>query len=406
MVFASPRQLSGLGESGAFAIGQLCPAEGSMIGKASEIGVAGLKCTPAELEITWQNSSYSVYSSAWLRDNDPVNRDPVTGQRLVSVLDLPALPQLQAAEPQPAGHITLTWDDGRTTVFPVSWLRAFDRSLRISPRPHRQPWMGQPAEAFAWCDYSEWMTNPASREDWLYYAGRDGLAFLRDVPADPGEAKTALFRIAAAVSIGGQIDDSRFFEIRSVSETSNNGYKTPAPRVYTDRPYRDPAPGFQLLHCLSAAGHGGEIVFVDGMAVAERLRAHDRDAFTTLSQIPVLFRFEELGLTMERTMLDIDTRGEFRAIYYDDRSIAPIPLKGPRLKKYYPAYRELAELLREPARLVGCRLQPGDLVLFDNARILHGNAALSAGARHFQGFHLDAEGLYSALALLSRRERN
>jgi alpha-ketoglutarate-dependent taurine dioxygenase len=142
---------------------------------------------------------------------------------------------------------------------------------------------------------------------------------------------------------------------------------------------------------------------VDGMAVAERLRAYDADAFTTLSQIPILYRFEELALVTERTMLEIDTQGQFHAICYDDRSIAPLPLKGPRLKKYYAAYRQLAELLGEPARSVGCRLQPGDLVLFDNTRILHGHAAFSVGARQFQGYHLDADGLYSALAVLSRQ---
>jgi alpha-ketoglutarate-dependent taurine dioxygenase len=387
-------------------MGPLCPAEGSMIVKAWDIAVAALKCTPGELEITWQNSTYSVYSSTWLRDNDPVHRDPLTGQRLVSLIDIPRDPQLQAAELEPAGHITLRWDDGKNSIFPLSWLRAFDHSLRISPRPTRLPWMGQPAEVFAWCDYAEWIANPASREDWLYYVGRDGLAFLRGVPIEEGTRKAALSRIAASISIGGETNDSRFFDIRGVPETSNNGYKIPAPRVFTDHPYRDPVPGFQLLHGLSAAGQGGETVFVDGMAVAERLRAHDPDAFTALSQIPVLYRSEELALATERTMLEVDTQGEFRAIYYDDRSIAPLPLKGPRLKKYYAAYRQLAELLREPARSVSCRLQPGDLVLFDNTRILHGHEAFSAGARHFQGCYLDADGLYSALAVLSRQERN
>ena len=374
-----------------------------MIVEAPDVAIAELKCTPAELEITWQNSTYSVYSSTWLRDNDPVHRDPLTGQRLVSLTDIPRDPQLKAAEQGPAGHITLRWEDGKTSVFPLSWLRAFDHSLRIRPRPTRLPWMGQPAELFAWCDYPEWIANPASREDWLYYVGRDGLAFLRGVPIEEGARKAALLRIAARLCIRGETSDSRLFEIRGVPETSNNGYEIPAPRVHTDHPYRDPVPAFQLLHCLSAAGYGGETVFVDGMAVAERLRAHDPDAFTALSQIPVLYRFEELVLTNERTMLDIDTQGEFRAIYYDDRSIAPLRLNGPRLKKYYAAYRELAELLSEPERSVGYRLQPGDLVLFDNTRILHGHAAFSSGARHFQGYNLDADGLYSALALLSRQ---
>jgi [2-(trimethylamino)ethyl]phosphonate dioxygenase len=376
-----------------------------LIVKSPDIAVAVLKCTPGELEITWQNESYSVYSSVWLRDNDPVNRDPLTGQRLVSLLDLPGAPQLQAAEPQPAGHITLSWDDGKTTVFPLAWLRAFDSSLRISPRPTRLPWMGQPAEVFAWCDYTEWLANPSSREDWLYYVGRDGLAFLRDVPIEEGEGKAALLRIAAFISLVSEINDNRLFEIRSLPETSNNGYISPPPPVCTDQPYRDPVPGFQLLHCLSAAGQGGETIFVDGMAVAESLRAHDPHSFTTLSQIPVLYRFENaaMELATERTMLDIDTRGQFRAICYDDRSIAPLPLKGPLLKKYYAAYRHLAELLHQPARAVACRLQPGDLVLFDNSRILHGH---SIGACHFQGCPLDADGVYSALAVLSRHLRD
>lgn len=373
--------------------------------KASDIAVAVLKCLPGGLEITWQNSSYSVYSSVWLRDNDPANRDAVTGQRLVSLLDLPQAPQLEAAEPQPAGHITLRWDDGKISVFPLSWLRAFDRSLRISPRPTRLPWMGQPAEDFAWCDYTDWITNPASREDWLYYVGRDGLAFLRDVPIGEAAGKAALLRIAAFLSLVSEINDNRLFDVRGVQETSNNGYIIPPPPVRTHHSYRDPVPGFLLLHCLSAAGQGGETVFVDGMAVAESLRAQDADVFNTLSQVPVLYRFSHAAaeLATERAMLEVDTQGQFRAICYDDHSIAPLPLKGPRLKDYYAAYRQLAELLHEPERAVACGLQPGDLVLFDNSRILHSH---SNGSHHFQGCPIDADGLYSALAVLSRKQRN
>ena len=50
-----------------------------MIAKAAEIDVAAVKCTPNELVLTWQNSSYSVYTALWLRDNDPVTRDARTG---------------------------------------------------------------------------------------------------------------------------------------------------------------------------------------------------------------------------------------------------------------------------------------------------------------------------------------
>jgi alpha-ketoglutarate-dependent taurine dioxygenase len=353
-----------------------------MTGKAADIDVAEVKCTPGEIVLAWQNSSFSVYSALWLRDNDPANRDALTGQRLIRTVDLPREPRLQTADLRPSGHITLGWEDGAVSVYPLRWLRAFDRSLRTSSRPTRMPWMGQAATAFAWCSYADWVENPASREDWLYYVGRDGLAFLRDVPIQ----QDAVLQVAGLIGFVRETHEGRTFATSS--------------GLHTGDPYRDPVPGFQLLHCLSAAG--GQSVFVDGMAAADRLRAHDPDAFTTLCQMPILYRFQDaaVDLVAERTMLEVDALGEFRALYYDDRWIAPLPLKGPRLKKFYPAYKQLAELLSEPARSVVYQLQPGDLVLFDNSRILHGCSG-EAGV-HLQGCYLDADGLYSSLAVLSR----
>jgi alpha-ketoglutarate-dependent taurine dioxygenase len=368
-----------------------------MIANADDLEVTAVECTPGELTLTWQDGFYSVYNALWLRDNDPTHRDPRTGQRLISLLDLPQEPRLKAAEPRPSGHLTLRWEDGETSVFALSWLRAYDRSLRIGSRPTRMPWIGQHATAFARCDYAEWMENPASREDWLYYVGRDGLAFLRNVPVED----RAVMQIADRIGFIRETNNAGIFDVPSVAEPNTNRGLP----VHTDNPYRDPVPGFQLLHCLSASGEGGESTFVDGMAVAERLRAHDIDAFNLLCQTPILYRFQdaEVDRVTERAMLELDTQGQFRAIYYNDRSIAPLPLKGPRLKKFYAAYGQLTRLLNEAARSVVCPLQPGDLVLFDNTRVLHGRTAFAGGARHLQGCYVDADGLYSALAVLSRR---
>jgi alpha-ketoglutarate-dependent taurine dioxygenase len=365
-----------------------------MTAKAAAIDVAELKCKPAELTITWQNSSYSVYSSLWLRDNAPAHRDSRTGQRLISLVDLPLEPRLQTAHLSPPGHITLSWEDGETAVFSLQWMRAYDRSLRLSSRPTRLPWMGQPATNFAWSAYSDWMTDPSIREDWLYYAGRDGLAFLSGVPVEDA----AVLQVAAQIGFVRETNKGRIFDQRSVASSS----------VHTGNPYRDPVPGFQLLHCLSAAGHGEESNFVDGMAAAERVRAHDANAFSTLCQTPILYRFHDaaVDLAVERTMLEVDTQQQFRAIYYDDRSIAPLPLKGPLLKKYYAAYRQLADLLSDPARSVLYRLQPGDLVLFDNTRILHAHTEGEDGSGNLQGCYLEADGLYSSLAVLSQKRNS
>jgi gamma-butyrobetaine dioxygenase len=361
-----------------------------MTAKAADIEVTAAKCTPAELTISWQNASYSVYSSLWLRDNVPAHRDPQTGQRRIGLVDLPLEPRLHSAELWPPGHITVSWDDGETAGFSLHWLRAYDRSLRLGARPTRLPWMGQPASRFARSAYPDWAADPSIREDWLYYVGRDGLAFLSDVPVQDA----AVLQVAAHIGYVRENNHGRIFDDRDVG----------ALPVHTDNSYRDPMPGFQLLHCLSVAGRGGESIFVDGMCAAERLRAHDANAFSTLCQTPILYSFQDsnVDLTVERTMIEVDTRDQFRAIHCDNRSIAPLPLKGPLLKKYYAAYRQLADLVCDPARSVVYRLQPGDLVLFDNARILNGRTEGEGGVAHLQGCYLDADGLYSSLAVLSR----
>ena len=64
--------------------------------------------------------------------------------------------------------------------------------------------------------------------------------------------------------------------------------------------------------------------------------------------------------------------------------------------------------------MVTARLAPGDCVIFDNTRILHGRTAFadgggtggaSTGRRHLQGCYADLDGLASAVAVLARDRR-
>ena len=372
-----------------------------MIARHEEIAVIEIRCRPGDLTLTWENSSHGVFSALWLRDNDPANRDARTGQRLIHLVDLPMEPRLKTAEVGPAGYLTLGWEDGATSVFPLNWLRAFDPRSHARSRPTRMPWIGQPADAFAWCAFGEWIEDSAAREAWLSSVARDGLAFLRNVPVRAG----GVVEVAERIGLIRETNSGRTFDVLSAAEPDKLATTSMGLAVHTEHPYRDPVPGFQLLHCLQAAGEGGASIFVDGMAVAEKIRARDAEAFRTLCQLPVPFRCEdgEVDLAAERTMIELDTQEQFRAIYYNDRSIAPLPYRGNVLKKYYAAYRLLAGLLREPAREVVCRLQAGDLVLLDNTRLLHGRTAISSGARHLQGCYVDPDGLYSTLAVLARK---
>jgi gamma-butyrobetaine dioxygenase len=109
-------------------------------------------------------------------------------------------------------------------------------------------------------------------------------------------------------------------------------------------------------------------------------------------------------------MIGLDPRGRIRQIRFNGRSLAPVRLPAAQARAYYAAYRAFAELAAGPDAMVTARLAPGDCVIFDNTRILHGRTAFADGGgsdgagtrRHLQGCYADLDGLASAVAVLAR----
>jgi gamma-butyrobetaine dioxygenase len=198
----------------------------------------------------------------------------------------------------------------------------------------------------------------------------------------------------------------RTFDVRSVDKPNNLAYSDLGLGVHTDNPYREPVPGLQILHCLEASDEGGESVFVDGFAVAENLRAEHPQAFETLARVEVPFAFcdDTAELRARRPLFIVSPAGELLAVHYNNRSIAPLRLHPDELLQFYSAYRLFAGLLRDSRFEFRIKLGNGDLVAFNNRRLLHGRTAVVPGAakRWLQGCYLDHDGMLSNLAVLER----
>ena len=169
-------------------------------------------------------------------------------------------------------------------------------------------------------------------------------------------------------------------------------------------------PTVQLLHCLRAAGQGGETGLVDGFAAAAALRGTDPASFATMAGTPAPFGYvdKETELRACQPPIELSPRGRVRGVRFNNRSMRPLRGSPAGITAFYAAYRRWAELLAEPARQLNLRLAPGDCLVFDNTRVLHARTAfsLSAGSpgRHLQGCYADLDGLASTLAVLKREE--
>jgi alpha-ketoglutarate-dependent taurine dioxygenase len=362
---------------------------------------------PSLLTVRWSDGTIGEFASIWLRDNLPEDRERHSGQRLIDVADLPPDPRIHNATLQ-SGAASISWqDEARTSTIALDWLYDYASGRQDRPELERRSWLeGAKLAAqrdFAWLSWQRLHTDHAARFEWMTRLLQDGIAFLREVPRVDGA-------ILDTMDIVGQVAETnygRLFDVRAVAQPENLAYSDRGLGLHLDNPYREPVPGFQALHTLLAAPDGGDSLFADGFALATQLRETEPAAFALLTRTPVPFRYQGTGadLYAERPLIELSCTGEIAAIAYNNRSIQPLRLPVRECMAYYAAYRRFAELLRELRFQLTTRLEDGDLVLFDNQRVLHGRSGFASARhpRHLQGCYLTRDSIYSKTALLRQR---
>jgi len=145
---------------------------------------------------------------------------------------------------------------------------------------------------------------------------------------------------------------------------------------------------------------------VDGFCAAEELRRRHPDDFDLLARLPMSFHFADAEADLRATspMISIDFEGTVRAVHCNNRSMAPLDLPDAQIPGWYGAYRRFAALLRDPEGELRIRLSPGDLIIMENNRALHGRTAFdpNRGRRHLQGCYVDKDGVESRRRVLQR----
>ncbi|HEY7207458.1 MAG TPA: TauD/TfdA family dioxygenase [Gaiellaceae bacterium] len=353
----------------------------------------------SRLAVVWPDGHQSTYHAVWLRDNCacPECRHP-SGQRLLdsrAIRDGLALLSAQADD----GVLRVSFGDGHDAELDAAWLRAhcYCEAEAQSARPRRL-WDASIASELPSLDYAEVAAGGEPLRRWLAWVDELGFAILTGGPTEPG----TVTEVAELFGFVRETNYGRLFDVRSVVDPSNLAYTGLGLGAHTDNPYRDPVPTLQLLHCLSSSAGGGENTLVDGFRAAAELPV---DQLALLARHPIRFRYadETTELETEAPVLTLNARGELCAVRFNTRSAAALRLPGAEVEPYYDAYRAFGRLLEVPELRILFKLEPGDLFVVDNQRVLHGRTGYSeSGERHLQGCYADRDGLRSTLAVLSR----
>jgi gamma-butyrobetaine dioxygenase len=372
---------------------------------AAEAAIASITPGKNLLTVDWRGGGSDSFHYVWLRDNCPCPKclHP-SGQRLVDILDLPADAAPRKVTLDENGALLIRWDaDGHESRYPADWLRrhAYGPEARAARR--RQPilWDARlaPLPEADWLSVSR---DTATERRWLGALLDHGFALLRGVPAKPG----MVAEVGDHIGLVRTTNYGRLFDVISKPDPNNLAYTALALGVHTDNPYRDPTPGYQLLHCLVAEAPGGDTLLVDGFGAAERMCAVDPTGFDLLARVPRPFRFADATSDLQAhfPVIGLDADGTVKEIHFNNRSAAPLDIAAELVEPYMIAYARFARILARPELTLVLRLGPGDLIVMENGRALHGRSGFdaNAGARHLQGCYVDKDGVESRLRVLSR----
>lgn len=327
------------------------------------------------LELALPSGRKTSLFADWLWDNLPQHRDEFSGQRLFDLWNIPPDLRFQAAAIE-GDHLV------------VSWVHQFESDRVLLG------WLEQQCIPYGDLPRTLWSRTPGQRSSLVDSLIDFGIAFAHGIPCVDGEVE----RFSTRFGVIYETNYGRYYDVRYQPKPENLADSEMALGLHTDNPYREPVPGYQALLFLETTEYGGESRFADGFAVAEALRESHPEAFAILTStlVPFHFRSSNADLFAQRPFIEIDGTGRVKAIHYNPRSIAAVRLEAPAMERFYAAWRAFLDLLSAAEWEFRVLMAPGDYVIFDNHRILHGRSAFPPHQpRHLQGCYLTRDSILS-----------
>ena len=366
-----------------------------------------------ELVINWKDGSQSNLYSHWLRDHCqmPKSRNANNGQRLFSVISIPKNTSIEKVKQDERGDVHIQFmPENYWSIFSQEWLlrNCYNLNSHYDDRSEKNKKLWQKtsfSDGLPRVKFINFQKSDNAKLETLRSVRDVGFCIIKDASTKEGLVQSLI----AELGFTRETNYGKLFEVRTEVNPNNLAYTNMGLGSHTDNPYRDPVPTVQLLHCLESSTKGGDSVLLDGFNAAKILREENFENFENLTNNWINFRFsdEKTDLRSRVPMIEVNDNNEVIKVRYNNRSIDTINLPSEKIRPFYLAYQHWGEVIEREELKVTFQLQPGEIIIFDNTRVMHARTAFSdKGKRHLQGAYTDLDGLYSLLNILENRNND
>ena len=349
------------------------------------------------------NSSKDEIHPFWLRErvNGDAYIDKTTQQRLFDPTELKNNVEINNLNLS-KNYLEVTFKDGVYAKLDIeSILRELSNENFVT-NINKKKWDSS-LQNFNNFEYDKNVFENKKMYDALLSFYEYGFVIFKNVPTKDN------YIVNFANSIGSirRTNFGEFFDVKSKPNPNDLAYTSLPLAPHTDNPYRNPVPCVQMLHCIENEVSGGLSTLVDGYTVTEKLKEDFPDYFKILSEIKVRFQFVDESVVLEdwAEMIQLDENKEFKQVRFSPRlDFVPLMDKE-KLELYYAARKKISEFYNSDKYRIEFKLLPGDLLMMDNHRLLHGRTTFDAneGNRFLQGCYIDYDTTEGKLKHLKRK---
>eukprot|EP00043_Microstomoeca_roanoka_P028358 m.17719 g.17719 ORF g.17719 m.17719 type:complete len:400 (-) comp8347_c0_seq1:130-1329(-) len=358
---------------------------------------AAVGTTQNVVNVTWSDGVETQHNATWLRHNCacPVCVQKHSGQKLFLSQDLKVVDRVTDLTLDSAHECLQVASVDHVSVTPLARLRP-----KVLPLVPAEPKVH---------DFDGILASEDGLFAWLNDLGQHGFAIVSGAP----ERDDVVVDLANQISHPQPTIYGTTFDVVATEAPINIAYSTAELELHQDLAYYESPPGLQFLHALhfDDVVTGGESVLLDCFALAKRFQEEYPDAFRVLTRIPMRFQkihYERdlpVHITSLKPIISVDHNDEIVEITWSPPFEGPLPSTLPvdEVSAFYEAYILFAQSIKNWEDLqVTRRLRSGDVLTFNNRRMLHGRRsfALATGRRHLRGVYVNINEFASRLNFL------
>ncbi len=347
--------------------------------------------------VRWASGGQARFHYQWLRDNcrSTERFDASTCERKALTECIPA--DLGAGSVRiDDGQLSIKWSDGGSdSRFDPDWLyrNAYDPAP-VGTQTVQATWGAEYAEALATFSYRDVIDDDAIAAKMIGAFERHGLIRLDGMPTVEDEVE----RFAQRLAYVREIAFDRVANIKVSLDPYTLGFTNAALPLHTDCSGYSWPPNVMVFHCLKNEVAGGASQYVDGARAVAELGRDDPEALRILTTFDVEFRlWSRKADTLSRCPpIILDASGRLAILRYANWTVQPLrTVPFEMVPRWYDAWRSLARRVNAPENRVSYRCRPGEALLINNHRVLHGRDSFDdgEGVRHFQQVYMELDDL-------------